>query len=242
MRRTVALCVLAISPLLFAEAQSADSLILQAAFRNTSKLYEDFITPNSGIINGSEYREPRSREEQHAYFGENDWAIGDVKYNGQWYRKASLMYNVESDELIVENPVNGQEIQLVKIKIAEFNLLDRRFLQFREQDLAGLPEPGFYEVAHNGPSRVLIRYEKVYEEKIENSALVLYYTPKIRFYIKSGDSFVRVVRKRDVLKVFSDKKSELRAFIRSKNLKISKHNPRAYGAVAAHYDTLTGNQ
>ncbi len=240
MFRTVALCVL-VFPLLV-KAQSTDSLIVRTAFANTSNLYEEFITPNSGIINGFEYREPRLRLGQHPYFGENDWTTGDVHYVGQWYRNANLIYNIASDDLIVEHPVNGQEIQLIKIKVADFTLYDRWFHNVKPDELAGLPEPGFYEVAHDGPSRVLIRHHKLYEEKIEQSALVFYYNPKIRFYIMKNGAYVRVYRKRDVLRLFSDKKSELRAFIRSKNLKITKHTPGAYAAVAAHYDSLKGDQ
>lgn len=240
MCRTVALCALVLLPMLV-EAQS-DSLIAQTAFRNTNKLYDDFITPHSGLINGSEYREPKMREGQYPYFGMYDWTVGDVKYNGQWYKDANLLYSIATDELIVENPVNGQEIQLIKAKVAEFRMYDRTFRLYSQEELAGLPEPGFYEVAHDGPSRVLIRHHKLYEEKIENSALVLYYTPKIRFYIRKGDSYVRVLRKSEVLKLFSDKKSELRTFIRSKKLKISKHSPSAYAAVAAYYDSLKGDQ
>lgn len=240
MFRTVALCVL-VFPLLV-KAQPSDSLIVQTAIANTNKLYDDFIMSNSGIINGFEYREPKIRVGQHPYFGENDWTTGDVRYVGQWYRNASLMFNIASDELIVEHPVNGQEIQLIKIKVAEFTLYNRRFLNIKKDEQAGLPDAGFYEVAHDGPSQVLIRHHKLYEEKIEQTTLVFYYTPKIRFYIIKDGTYVRVFRKRDVLKLFSDKKAEMRAFIRTKKLKISKHYPDSYATVAAYYDSIKGDQ
>lgn len=232
-------CVLMV--LLFSAAQGqsvSDTSFVKVAARNTARIYNEFITVHSGLINGSEYAEPPYNDSQFPFYQQLDWLSGSVVYNDELYTGVSLMYDVSSDNLVAENPNNGQEIQLVKAKVSSFTIDGDEFVNMRLQQLAGLPQEGFYQILYDGKSTVLVKHVKAFEEKIENSQLVYYYVEKKRFYVQAGENYVRVSRKGDILKLFRDRKDEVRNYMRKNKIKVSKHNPSSFALLAEYYDTL----
>ena len=231
-------CVLTLLCLSAAGQSLSDTSFVKIASQNTARIYHDFISVHSGLINGSEYAEPRYNEDQFPFYQQVDWLPGEVTYNNEHYSEVSLMYDLSTDNLVAENPVNGQEIQLVKSRVASFSLNDDQFIQVRRQDLAGLPQEGFYQVLYDGKSTVLVRHVKAFEEKIENNQVVFYYVDKKRIYVRTGDSYVRVAKKGDILKMFGDNKDEVRGYMRKNRIKVSRRDPRSFSTLVAYYDTL----
>lgn len=239
MIKPIACCVLSAFCFLSAQSQSvADTSFLRIAAQNTVKLYEGFISVHSGLINGSEYAEPPFNDEQHPFYRQVDWLSGEVNYNNERYSDVSMMYDLSGDNVIAENPVNGQEIQLVKPRVSSFTLNGDQFVNIRAQHLAGLPQEGFYQVLYDAKSAVLVKHLKIFEEKIEDRQVVFYYKEKKRIYVRTGDSYVKVSRKGDLLKLFGEKKDEVRSYVRKNKIKVSRHNLPSFSALVAYYDTL----
>lgn len=239
MIKPIACCVLSSFCFFAAQSQSVtDTSFVRIAAQNTAAIYEDFISIHSGLINGSEYSEPPLNDERFPFYKQVDWMSGEVTYNNERYTDVSMMYDLLSDNLIAENPVNGQEIQLVKARVSAFTLDGDRFVNIRSQHLAGLPEEGFYQLLYDGKSTVMVKHLKIFEEKIEDRLVVFYYKEKRRIYVRIGDSYVKVSRKGDLLKLFGEKKDEVRSYMRKNKVKISRQNPSSFSALVAYYDTL----
>jgi hypothetical protein len=232
-------CVLTVCCLSMVYSQSVtDTSFVRIAARKTADIYKNFISVHSGLINGSEYAEPPLNENQFPYYQQVDWLTGGVYYNNEYYSEVSMMYDLSTDNLVAENPVNGQEIQLVKSRVSSFTLNGDQFVHMRKQQLTGLPQEGFYQVLHDGKSSVLVRHIKIFEEKIENSQIVFYYLDRKRTYVRTGDLYVRVSKKGDLLKLFGDKKDEVRGYMRKNKLRISRKDPHSFSTLVAYYDTL----
>ncbi len=239
MIKPIACCVLTALFFFSAQCQSVtDTSFVRIAAKNTAKIYEDFISVHSGLINGSEYVEPPYNDEQFPFYQALDWLPGEVIYNNEYYSGVSMMYDLSSDNIIAENPNNGQEIQLVKARVSSFTLNGDQFVNIRSQQLAGLPQEGFYHVLYDARSVVLVKYVKPFEEKIEDRRLVFYYKERKRIYLRTGDSYVRVSRKSDLLKQFGENKDEVRSYMRKNKIRVSRHDPSSFAALAAYYDTL----
>jgi hypothetical protein len=223
-------------------AQVNDTAFVARAAEATLLVYKDFIGVQSGLFNGSDYRKPPIFEDQHPYFGQYDWQWGDIVYNGEYYDNVPFLYDITTDNLITESYINGQEIRLVKPKISHFTISGRSFVQMNVRENPGIPLNGFYEVFYNGPSMVIGKHQKNEEQRIDQNRLIVVYTERERYYVRKDGSFLRISRKSDLLKVFRDRKSDLRAFIREQNLQISKHNPEAFATVAKYYDSLTAGK
>jgi hypothetical protein len=239
MLKQVICCGILLSGVSTAFAQSvSDTTFVSVAAQNTVKIYEDFISIHSGLINGSEYSQPRFNDTQFPFYLQVDWLPGEVTYNDERYRDVSLLYDLAGDNVIVENPVNGQEIQLVKARVSSFTINGDRFVHIRKHQLAGLPQEGFYQMLYSGKSGVLVRHFKIFEEKIENREITFYYRERKRIYARIGDAFVRVNRRGDLLKLVGDKKDEVRSYIRKNKIKVSSKNPGSFSDVVEYFDTL----
>lgn len=220
-------------------AQSvSDSTFVTTASNSAVEHYAEFIKGQSALFTGTEYKEPRSTNEQHPFYPVNDWQWGEILYNGQIYEKAPFMYDIFNDVLITENFHNNEEIALVKEKVAHFTMGKKKFINIINTP-AGLPSAGFYELHYNGPSQLLTRHEKKFEERIAQNRLEMSYKEKHRHFIRKGEQYHRVNSRRDLFKLMQDKRQQVRAFINQNNFLISKENPSAMARIAEYYDSLT---
>ena len=170
---------------------------------------------------------------------EHDWFEGSVQYNGETYDDTHLMYDLTTDNIIIEHFYNGQSIVLVRAKVEGFTMRNDRFIHLNGTALLpGLPGAGFYRVLHDGESRLLAKYVKQPDEKIENNKVEVYFPQRTRYYLLKDATYHKVSSRGDLLKVFHDRKQDVRHYISDQKLKFSKDNPAAFAAVASYYDSL----
>lgn len=215
----------------------SDTLFVRNAYNNTVALYENTLGENNGLYNGARYILEDYSDSEHPFFRINDWQEGDVTYNGQYYNPVNFFYDLVKDCLITE--VNGQPLVLVTDKISTFSIGDLHFINLTNKTKRNLTE-GLYEVGYEGRSQILIKHTKDYQEKIEDKEIIVFFTSKDHFYVLRDGTYFPFRKKNDFLKIFSDKKSELRSYINTNHIVVSKKDPRGFAMLAAYYDTLNG--
>lgn len=219
---------------------ASDTSFIATASVNAVKKYSEFIQGQTGLYSGSEYKIPERTNDEHPFFGEFDWQDGEIFYNGEFYDNITLLYDITSDNVIIEHFYNGQELRLIKAKVERFRLGDHRFVNLNGSSLLpGLPDAGFYRVAYDGPTRLLSRHTKQIEEKIETNRVEIYFTPRTKYYVLKDGAYHRIARKNEFYKLFPEKKQALKNFVAEKNLRITRKNPKDLALLAAHSDSIT---
>jgi hypothetical protein len=220
-------------------SQTADTAFVTASSVNAIKKYSDFIQGQTGLFTGSQYRRQSRTNEEHPFYRDIDWFTGNINYNGEFYDNVPFIYDLTTDNLITEHFYNGDEMVLVKAKIERFRIEGDEFIHLNGSGmLPGLPDAGFYHLLHNGPSRVVARYTKTPEEKIESNKVERYFTQRKRFYLLKDGVYHKVAKRNEILKLFQDQKQAVRSYLTENKIRISKSNPSSFALAAAYYDSL----
>src|SRR5687767_13199459 len=105
----------------------ADTTYLRAAIQNTVELYHQAIRVQTRLYNGSKYLAPDHTLEEHPYFFSEDWIMGDVFYDGEYFENVPLMYDLASGQLLTEHVSSGHALQLVRDKLTHFSISGHYF-------------------------------------------------------------------------------------------------------------------
>jgi hypothetical protein len=220
------------------QALPSDSSIRSAALSTIIKLYDQSLNEDSHLYNGPAYVNKFEDKilEGHPYYASDDWQEGFVFYDGQFYEKAYLMFNLFLNKLIIEHPTSHQEIELISEKIAYFGIGNVVF------DRVQSPEPGFYARIYKGDAKVYAYYYKTIQEKNDSKIFITKFLDRRKLYIVKDDVFYPVNSKSSALKVFQDKKSELKKFLNEKNIQYHQDKVYALGKMAEYVDYLNSGK
>jgi hypothetical protein len=234
MRTPLLILSLLSSTLAIGQTLKADTAFFADARQNVVALYTKTMASQSHLYNGHAYIEYQRQEDEHPYFID-ELVDGTIVYDGEHFDGVPLLYDLSKDRLITEHPFGRNKIQLVTEKINRFTITDHLFVQLNEEKIA----KGFYELSYNGTSKVYIRRQKNIQNRNSGNIIERYFIDKISFYIKKNDSFFLVKSKKSVLNAFSDKKAELKKFIRDTHLSFKSDRVKSIGRLAEYYDQLT---
>lgn len=226
----------------YAQSVHVDTSFINDAKKNAIALYEEGMSEQQSLINGASYHKVqllhnnRSQlDNAHPYYT-FEWAQGEVLYEGAWY-STTLLYDVSSDNLIMQSNVPLQrQILLVREKVEEFRLGHRHFVRL---SAANVINQGFYELVHNNQTKVYAGTKKTLERVVGYDVVVPYrYVTRTSYYIQKNNDYYPVMSKASVLKVFSDQKFKLRAFLRSQSQVFKDNRTFLIGEMARLYDEL----
>lgn len=222
----------------FGQQATIDTTFLTSAKEKQISLYTEYIQGQTRLNNGSEYRDYLARNEEHPYFGFDDWHYGDIIYDEEIYKNVPMFYDLSRDKVISEHSLNGAKLELISEKIQMFSLEEHNFVRLKA-DPSKVIESGFYEVLHDGKTKVYVRWEKSLQQKVESNDIVFNFEVKKRVYILKDGVYYPVKKKDSVVEVFKDRKQDVKAFMRTLG-KVSKTDrEHAIAKVAAFYDSET---
>jgi hypothetical protein len=212
----------------------ADTSFVSESINASISNYVRTIHGQTSLYNGSQYRKPDQTDEQHPFFGSDDWVYGNVQYNNQIFLNVPLLYDITSDKLITEN-INAAEIQLVYEKLSGFTIGTHRFVKIESKSL---PRYGFYELLYGGPSQAVALRQKFSREKIISLEIVISFDEKTRYFVLKNNTYFPVKSKTSLLRIFADEKTALKQFLAKNKLRYKKDPATALRMVAAEYDML----
>ena len=163
---------------------------------------------------------------------------GNVYYDGRYFTKVPLLYDLKLDQLILEDTVRRVKLHLIDERVAFFMLEGQRFVRLGADPAAGLPA-GFYQQLVAGHTQLLVRRSKRVAEEIVQQHLSFVYKESTRLFVKKDGRLTEVDKLKTLLDALPDRKPELQKFARSQKLKFS---PAAREASAmqlvSHYNSL----
>src|SRR5688572_14036253 len=94
--------LLLLSPLAcHCQATKVDTLFLAQSKTKSIALYTATILDQSRLFNGSDYIVYIPRNEEHPYYGSDDWSTGSIVYWDELYENEPLLFDVSIDQVIV---------------------------------------------------------------------------------------------------------------------------------------------
>lgn len=214
-----------------------DTAFLTLANQNQKKIYDQFIYGQSRLYNGSEYHDYLSRNDEHPYFGVDDWAYGDILYDDELYTNVPMFYDLSRDKVISEHILNGSKLELVSEKIQRFSMTGHTFVRL-QKDKNGTIATGFYDRLYNGQTKVFARREKALQQRVESNDIIALFEEHNRLFILKNERYLPVKKKGSVLDAFEDQKQEIKSFINKNKIRFKSTRETDIVRVAEYYDTL----
>lgn len=222
-------------------SQKLDTAFLSEAKAHAVTHYEGVVNEKTFLFSGIAYVHGPAIGDQHPFFGNNAWSTGTVTYHDYKYDGIFLRYDIVTDALVIQN-YQGQLLALTREFVDEFRMGMRAF-RFYGSDKQALPAAGYYEVLYDGCTTVLARHTKSPDNRIESGRVVIEYRERTEYFLHKEGRFFPVTSKKTMLGILSDRKNELKQFIRKNRLYFSRKTRQTFiERVAAHYDTLSDSK
>jgi hypothetical protein len=221
----------------FAQVNLRDTLFVETALEKARDEYTIGMEGQSNIYSGTEHPEQRNlRAGHHPFFLTDDWSDGSVLYDGEFYNKVSLMYDISVDKLIVEHYYNHSMVQLFTRRVDRFSFMGHNFIRISANK--GNLTAGLYELLYDGDTKVLAKHEKMKQRTIQSRKVIFYYIQKTRYYILKDGAYQAVKDKSSLLGILEDQKPVLKKFVRDNKVDFRRQRGKAIAQVAEFYDTV----
>ncbi|MEO8860801.1 MAG: hypothetical protein ABI358_05225 [Ginsengibacter sp.] len=227
-------------PQKFVSDSSGQSPAMQVAV----SFYHQFLSPETGLYNGSEYTYntyyPFTINEGNPFFFSKGFEPGSVFYNNVLYENVPLLYDIIKDELLINDPSRAFIIRLNNSRIAWFKLWGHTFVWMMNNrtDNSSL-STGFYLLLHNGKTSLYARDTKSFKENTASiQGLNKYVVESIDYFIEKDSHFYKIKNRKSLLSVLSNKKKEVTQFIKKNRLNLRKDKVNALTKAVAYYDEI----
>jgi hypothetical protein len=228
--------------ILHAQTGTTDTAINAIAIRNAVQAYHQFLSPQAGLYNGSEYVDyAYTINEGIPFFETAAFSRGIVDYDGMVYEGVPLLYDEVKEAVVIPDVSGRYKIQLNNERLAGFTLLNHHFVKLMPDSVGRSPiRPGFYDVLYDGNMKLYKKQTKAILESVTISlGLKRTIDEQSNFYIKSGNAYYKITNKRSVLNINDNHRKEVQQFIKKNKLSIRNDKENALIKIAAFYDQLT---
>jgi len=217
-------------------------LFLFTAFRPYQEAIAAPVTDNPQedylIMNGKLWRNLYLGIKGNPYFMTGEFLNGDITFNGRVFRDRIFKYDTYNDEIVLW--INtGTTIILNKEMVSEFNinyLGEKYHIVNLGEDTTSIIS-GYVNVYYAGPTPLYVKYRKEIEILAVDNRYDLFIDLH-RSYIKKDGQILQVSGKGELLKILSDRKDDLKHYIKTNKLRVTKKEPRSFIPVLEYYDKL----
>jgi len=227
---------LALPACALSQSSPADSAFLQQAIANISLTYKKETAENLHLYNGSEYMRHGHGVKGFPFFQSAGMLKGDVFYDGNLYHDISMQYDLEEDNLVINDYSGNVFIRLVKEKVQYFIIDGHTFVPLAAG--GGLPLGGFYGLLQRGAVNAYVKKQKKMALSVNASDNDASYLTLNTYYIEKQAVYFVVTGERAVLSLLNDKKDVLKKYIRSAKLSFKKDPDQFIARVTGYYNQL----
>ncbi len=183
------------------------------------------LSPNSLIYSGAEYAKVYTPVSGHPFF-RNEAFKGWVDYYQNRYEDIPIYYDIESDLVVFNEPVNRIRISLVNEKVDGFMIDAHHFIALK--DATGFR--GYYELIYQGRRQVLVKWLKILTRTGAEEGKYITYS---NIYIREGNDLLQVSNKNELLSYFGKNKKKMQQYYQDQRLNIKKDPAHAVSSMVA---------
>lgn len=190
------------------------------------------------LYNGRAWRNLFYKVKGDQFLFSPEFLPGSVTIDGKLFDGITLKYDIYNDEILAITD-HGIILQLNKEMIDFFTLnYGNREFNFKKLDSDTLNSlSGYVNVLYQGRTSLYIKYRKeilllAFENKYDM------FNQINRVYVEKNGKMLRVDNKGELLKLLEDKKHQIRSYMRSNKIRVSRKSPESFMPVIEYYDKL----
>lgn len=217
--------------------------VVFATTLNRAGDYQTFHYPGDTIdeqvvFNGRAWRNLYIRVKGDQFLFTSDLLPGTLTVKGRTFKNLKVGYDAHNDEVLTMTG-QGIIIQLNRERVdgftIDYNLKTYKFRRFDNDTLNG--PAGYLNVLHEGSLLLAIKYRKeIYLLADNNKYDVFQLTTKI--YVKKDERWTQIRNNGDLLKLLKDYKLQVRNYISTNKIIMSKKDPESFLQVLKYYENL----
>ncbi|MDQ6470380.1 hypothetical protein RB619_06985 [Flavobacterium sp. LHD-80] len=161
-------------------------------------------------------------ENQHRYYGPDEFRKGSVRYNSQNYFDLYLKYDIYADELVLRpyDEQNNTKINLIKSNVSNFKIGNETFVNLKELNNTAFKGGYYEEIAINSNQIFYIKYYKEKKKNIKEEFNLIEYTPRYEFILWKENKFNLINDKKAIIALFPESKRKINDFyLMNRNLR-----------------------
>jgi hypothetical protein len=190
------------------------------------------------LFNGRIWRNLYYRVRGDQFLFSDSFLPATIVINGKTFPGSSIKYDVCNDELLTkagQNIIIQLNKQMVESFTIVYNNKSWRFLKFDKDSLNDLN--GYVNLLYQGNINLFVKYRKsILLLAVDNKYDEFELTQKI-YVMKDGKAYP-VSNQNDVIALFSSHKTQIRSFIKTNKLQISRKSPESFVPLIEYCDKL----
>lgn len=229
----------------FGQVADSDTAYLNSAKNRVTINFNTAIGEQSRLYSGREYFSYDPTVKGNAYYPSTvtTWLNGEVNYDGIVYKNIPLMYDTYKDEVVSLLYNKFSKFAFLSERVHDFTLFNHHFVRIvadtLKNDKSGI-STGFYDQLYaSDKTEVLVKRMKDMQTNTSSFGVETYFTEKHEYYVRRGKVYYSVGSQGSFLKLFKDKKSDLRQYMREYKIKFRKDPEYAMAKLAGYYDFIT---
>jgi hypothetical protein len=197
-------------------------------------LYRSTMGQADRFYNGTEYMGYVMRPKGHPFFESNQMQLSEISVEGVIYSD-SILYDLIDDAIILKDYSGAYNVRMVKEKIRSFKYMGHSFVRLgASADSTDEMPPGFYEQLYNGKTAVFVKHKKQLNTTALQGEVISEYVQYDTYFVRKENEYYRISNVKSLLDAFSEKRSEVRRFLREQHLDY-KNDPRHTTRKAAEF-------
>jgi hypothetical protein len=238
-----ALLALGVSQRAWGQPTRPDSTLLTAASSRLSQHYSSGRGSALGLYNGPEYLDYlRSNTQGNPFFAYDNAQPATIVYAGYTYTNVLLRYDLVRGQLVLAAPGSSRQLRLVNEQVTRFTLSGHSFIRLVGDSSTNTPvRTGFYDLLVEGPVRLLAAHYKTRQESSRAEGVQSEILAHDDYFIYKDHRYYPVSKGTDVVRLFPQKKAQLRQFMQDNNLNFKPEGrEQALAALVRYQATLAG--
>jgi hypothetical protein len=219
-------------------AQTSSLQSIPDSFINVKEFFQNEIKEDVHLYTGKEFIKYSVNIKGHPFFETDQMQNGTVFYDGTLYENVPLLYDIVSQEIVINRYNSDERMKLLNEKIKYFTFDGYRFenifsVEGKDENVSST----IYEIMSEGRAGVLAKRIK----RIKNGLKAedpTSFVEEDELYIRKGKNLYAIDSKNPVLQAFSDKKDFVKAFIRKNKFRFKKNIEKELIMTAEYYSTL----
>jgi hypothetical protein len=201
-------------------------------------IFRQEIKDKQSLLNGRIWRNQYIKVSGNQFFLSSNFITGSLTFNGRRFNNLDLLYDIADDELILKGE-SFPTIILNKEMVDSFSL----FFQNHNYNIINAGNDsssilkGYLNVLYDGPSALYVKYYKKIQPLAVDGRFDLFYTEH-RIFLRIGEEIYQLGGKKRLLYLLSDRKREIRDYIRRSRIKLRTKNPESLIPLLKFYDDL----
>lgn len=203
-----------------------------------NRIEQDTLLQKQILYNGRIWRNQYYKVRGNQFLFSNDFLPGTVTIKGQLFDNVRLRYDIYKDEITtISNPTTI--LQLNKEMVDMFSILfENKWYKFiRILEDSSNVFNGYLNVLYKGKTSLYVKYRKEIELLAEDGKYDRFYQSQSIYIVKDGITYP-VTGKKEFFIPLSDKKRQIKNFIKTNKLKILKKVPESFVPVLEFYDNM----